>query len=212
MKKKKTQKKDTGIDYAAAADSYAYAADKSGESSVEEENTVSEDSSAAEDQSELDSGIEDSSSEREEEMTEEDEGNSGGHADVSQAIVPPTSTTGEQCTFDLRNLLATNAHQINTAELYLPKTKSQKKNVTICPENLDVVVNEDYLLNKATEGCSQLIEALWQLPVERSDAGPMVALPSFDESRIPRALVCMNDGLLRPDCCWLYASSRLLLK
>ena len=57
--------------------------------------------------------------------------------------------------------------------------------------SLDVVVDEEYLLRKATDGCTQLISSLWQLPVERSDAGMMVQLPSYEEIKIPRALVSL---------------------
>lgn len=103
------------------------------------------------------------------------------------------STNGEPCTYDLRNLLAVNSHQINAEVLYSKTTPAKPDSVTIPWTGGELVPNEDYLLEKAVDGCSQLISALWQLPVERSDAGPLVQLPAYDESRVPRSLVryCM---------------------
>jgi hypothetical protein len=102
------------------------------------------------------------------------------------------SATGESCTFDLRNLLAMNSHQINAEKLYNAKISSNRTevdNATIPWTGGKLFPNEDYLLEKAVDGCSQLVSAIWQLPVERSDAGPLVHLPGYDESRIPRTLV-----------------------
>jgi hypothetical protein len=96
---------------------------------------------------------------------------------------------GEQCTFDLRNLLAVNTHQISTASLY-KKSNQAEEDITIpMDKEHGLDVDEEYLLARASEGCAQLVHALWQLPTERSDAGPMVNLPSYDEIPIPRALV-----------------------
>jgi hypothetical protein len=50
-------------------------------------------------------------------------------------------------------------------------------------------VQENFLLSKATTGCTQLVHALFQLPTEMSDAGPLVQLPHYDEVVLPRALV-----------------------
>ena len=106
------------------------------------------------------------------------------------------SGTEEPCTFDLRNLLAMSSYPIDATQLYSNKIGSGKKTSAaviastkhiILPQS--TTVNEEYLLQKSVEGCNQLIAALWQLPVERSDAGPMVMLPTYDESKIPRKLV-----------------------
>ena len=113
-------------------------------------------------------------------------------ANAGNKIVVPG--TEEPCTFDLRNLLAMRSYPMDSAQLYNKKgsinksvaTGMQTKHV-ILPQS--TVVNEEYLLQKAVEGCNQLITALWQLPVERSDAGPMVILPTYDESKVPRKLV-----------------------
>ena len=127
---------------------------------------------------------------------EDDDDDSADHEDrVPSATnqISSSSAFGEPCTFDLRNLLALNSHQVDTQKLYSTKavaaTTSSSKSITIPgPPHLDAI-NEQYLLKSATDGCQQLLEALWQLPVERSDAGPLVALPSHEEVRIPRALV-----------------------
>lgn len=116
------------------------------------------------------------------------------------------SAHGEQCTFDLRNLLALNAHQVDVSKLYSRKKESSQPvepSIAIPPENLTVNVNEEYLLQGASDGCAQLVAALWNLPVERSDAGPMVQLPHYDSSNIPRALVSLecDDGAFSPCTC-----------
>jgi hypothetical protein len=153
-----------------------------------------------EQEEEQENSEEQDSSEDSEEEEEEDEGSDEEEEDNEQEkratankldITPIASATGEQCTFDLRNLLAMNSHQVSTAALYSTKTKkpSSDEKLTIAPTGLGVSINEDYILEKATDGCAQLLGALWQMPIERSDAGPMVFLPSWDEIKIPRALV-----------------------
>jgi hypothetical protein len=159
------------------------------EEDVEEENKDSEEQDSSEEDSEEE---EEQDDEEEEDGSDEEEDNEQDKraAANSLEISPMTSANGEQCTFDLRNLLGMNVHQISTAELYSTKTKkATSENLSIAPTTLGVTVNEDYILEKATDGCAQLVAALWQLPVERSDAGPMVFLPSYDEIKIPRALV-----------------------
>jgi hypothetical protein len=103
------------------------------------------------------------------------------------------SGTEEPCTFDLRNLLAMSSYPIDSTLLY---NRTKTKQISSHAENYIVIppshtINEEYLLQKSMDGCNQLITALWQLPIEGSDAGPMVVLPSFDESKIPRKLVRM---------------------
>jgi archaellum component FlaD/FlaE len=153
----------------------------------QEENKDSEEQDSSEEESE-----EEEQDEEEEEGSdeEEDDEQEKRAAANSLEISNITSANGEQCTFDLRNLLGMNVHQLSTAELYSTKTKKPTdESLSIAPTTLGVTVNEDYILEKATDGCTQLVAALWQLPVERSDAGPMVFLPSYDEIKIPRALV-----------------------
>jgi hypothetical protein len=104
---------------------------------------------------------------------------------------------GEQCTFDLCNLLAVNSHQVAVSKLYSKARKEDAEHITIpSTEALSVLVNEAHLLEKATDGCTQLIHALWQLPTDRSDAGPMVSLPSYSEIKLPRQLVSIRWCLL----------------
>ena len=116
----------------------------------------------------------------------------------------PESAHGERCTFDLRNLLALNAHQVDASKLYSAKKKGiPEPGITMPADHFPVDVNEDYLLQRASDGCAQLIAALWQLPVEQSDAGPMVQLPHYDSSKIPRALVSLE----REECAVLFRAT-----
>jgi Ribosome biogenesis regulatory protein (RRS1) len=126
---------------------------------------------------------------------EDDEDAQGQPVVPSKAVRSASSSHPEACTFDLRNLLATNTHQVDTVALYKQPAKKDKvpsdegKAITIPGDSMPAVANDDALLRMATDGCQQLIAALWQLPVERSDAGPLVTLPGYEEVRIPRALV-----------------------
>lgn len=109
---------------------------------------------------------------------------------VAKTLTPSTSSIGEQCTFDIRNLLAMNTHQISVNDLYTATSKKSKdEKVTIPGDKLPVTVNEAHLLEKALDGCTQLVSVLWQLPTEQSDVGPLISLPPYDEIKLPRALV-----------------------
>jgi hypothetical protein len=99
------------------------------------------------------------------------------------------SASGEPCTFDLRNLVAVSSHQLNASLLYSSKRPARESDITISLEDSRIQVDEEQLLEKARDGCAQLISAIWQLPKETSDAGPLVTLPSYFEIKIPRALV-----------------------
>jgi hypothetical protein len=109
------------------------------------------------------------------------------------------SSATETYTFDLRNVLAVGTDQLATSSLYNNNISSRKMNATsdatisIPLTHSGLAVNEEFLLRTATSGCTQLIRALWQLPTEQSDAGPLVTLPSYDEIRLPRALVRIED-------------------
>jgi hypothetical protein len=103
------------------------------------------------------------------------------------------SSSSEQCTFDLRNLVAVNSHQLDASSLYSSKSKSKESDITIPQTDHRLHVDEAQLLEKAQDGCAQLISALWQLPTESSDAGPLVTLPSYFEIKIPRALVSLRS-------------------
>ena len=136
-------------------------------------------------------GGEDEDSDSEEEGDDDDDEDAPDSEPVT--IKPLPSATGEQCTFDLLNLLALNSHQVEIVRLYAQKTKTtEDEKVTIPGEAMPVEINEELLLEKATDGCTQLIHALWQLPTERSDAGPLIVLPGFSETKLPRQLVCMS--------------------
>lgn len=159
------------IDYGATADGFV-----SSDSEVEQQ----------EKQPKEDGEDEDSDGSDAEEIEESEDDDSTGTPEIQT----PSSANGEFCTFDLRNLLAINPHQVSNQHLYNSSasklTDEESSRITL---QGTTKVNESYLLEKATDGCSQIIAALWQLPIERSDAGPLAQLPSVDESQIPRALV-----------------------
>jgi hypothetical protein len=120
-----------------------------------------------------------------------DEGSDDDSDDGDKPAQSKNVKNSEQCTFDLRNMIAVNSHQIKASSLYSSKKQSDaEQNITIPLDNghgLDL--DEDFLLDRASSSCTQLIHALWQLPSETSDAGPLVSLPGYDEIKIPRALV-----------------------
>lgn len=125
----------------------------------------------------------------------EEEDESGGDDDDDEQeqsnarMESQLSSSGEQCTFDLRNLVAVSSHQLNASLLYSSKRPARESDITISLEDSRIQVDEEQLLEKARDGCAQLISAIWQLPKETSDAGPLVTLPSYFEIKIPRALV-----------------------
>jgi len=110
----------------------------------------------------------------------------------------------ELWTLDLRNLLAINSHQMDYVELLGTnktnrgrKDEHENSNTTNDDEKVTIKtqhigVNDDYLLEKASEGCVQLLAGLWSLDTQKSDAGPMVILPSYFEIPTPRSLVSAN--------------------
>lgn len=124
---------------------------------------------------------------------------SSDEADDTENMVPfhNTAKGTEACTFDLRNMLAVNSHQLASNSLYMNKQSKEEEDVTI-PLDKDhgLNVNEDFLLAKASSGCAQLVRALWQLPTDISDAGPLITLPGYDEIKIPRALVSSHSRYL----------------
>ena len=125
--------------------------------------------------------------------SEEDEAdNNSDKQKESSRITGPSSAEAEQCTFDLRNLVAVNSHQLDASSLYSSKNKTKDGDIVTIPQtDSRLLADEDQLLEKAQEGCAQLISALWQLPTEKSDAGPLVTLPTYVEIKIPRALVSL---------------------
>ena len=112
-------------------------------------------------------------------------------------------TTSEPYIFDLRNMLAISTDQLATATLYKKRGQSINEmvvsseariSIPLDPSRTALLANEDFLIAKATAGCTQLIRALWQLPTEQSDTGPLVTLPTYDEIRLPRALVSLKNS------------------
>lgn len=130
---------------------------------------------------------------RPEEESDDDSDDSGGEEDGKAS---KSALQSEAYTFDLRNMLAINTDQLAIGSLY--DTKGAKKTRNANAKDIEIPldplrgasleVNEEYLLSKATDGCTKLIRSLWELPTEVSDAGPLVTLPSYDEVRLPRAM------------------------
>ena len=158
-----------------AADLYASDDSDSDDSSSSHEEAEPHPPSALDHNDDDDDDNDDSSVEEEQEEEDEDEDDDSEEESNAPARGPTSSSsrTEDPCTLDLRNLLALSAHPIDPSVLY--DAKHEK-------------VNDKFLLQTAQEGCNQLLRSLWQLPVERSDAGPLVLLPGTDESKIPRAL------------------------
>uniref|UniRef100_A0A7S3Q7S7 Ribosome biogenesis regulatory protein n=1 Tax=Chaetoceros debilis TaxID=122233 RepID=A0A7S3Q7S7_9STRA len=92
----------------------------------------------------------------------------------------------EKCNLDLKNLLSMNSHQVSFDALYMKKRNKEDSNTTIATSGM-LSANEDYLLKKASEGCSQLLIGLWSLETEKTDVGPMARLPR-SETVLPREL------------------------
>lgn len=94
----------------------------------------------------------------------------------------------EHYALDLRNLLAINSHQVNYRALYQQKkSEATESNLTITTKGYQDA-NEEHLLKKASEGCSQLLKGLWELETEKTDAGPLAVLPSYFVNKTPREL------------------------
>ena len=133
---------------------------------------------------------------RQAEEEDESDDDSDGDESMDDNNAPSSVMQAEAYTFDLRNMLAINTDQLAMGTLYDVK-KSKSSNGKDIEIPLDPVrgasleVNEEYLLSKATDGCTKLIQSLWALPTEMSDAGPLATLPSYDEIRLPRAMVRM---------------------
>lgn len=189
-KQKKTAKEaeEPELDYAASADAFFGSHEESDRDGNDDDDLSENDERVGDEEaSSSEQSVDEQSAEGESESEEEEEEEP---TPTNNDIAPPTSATGEPCSFDLRNLLALNTHQIDTTALYSKRKIAESgEKLTIAPESTGVVVNEDYLLRQATDGCTQLVTALWQLPIQRSDAGPMAVLPSYEEVKIPRALV-----------------------
>lgn len=126
----------------------------------------------------------------------ESDDDSDGDENVDDTVASSSAQQPEAYTFDLRNMLAINTDQLAIGSFYdapaAKKTKDANKKDLEIPldptRGASLEVNEDYLLTKATEGCTQLIRSLWELPTEVSDAGPLVTLPTYNEIRLPRAM------------------------
>lgn len=156
------------------------------ENSAEEDSSSDDDSGNDEDATAIFKGIDipvDSDAEGD---SDEESNDAVGEAnDIAIAV----NKNSEQCIFDLRNMLAVNSDQIPSKSLYSKKAATNEEIISIpLDKGHELAVDESFLLSRATLGCTQLVDALFRLPTERSDAGPLVQLPHFDEMTLPRAL------------------------
>jgi hypothetical protein len=171
-------------------------------SSGEEEEEEEEDDDD-EDDDDSDDGLEEEGRDNEEfESGDDADAVDGKNANVDDGNVRD-SCGGEQCTFDLTNLLAFNTHQINIADLYRVggagsnHTKLKRADWYGSSPTIESsttagvgVVNESLLLAKAVEGTTQLLRELWRLPTERTDVGMLARLPTASAvTKLPRSLV-----------------------
>jgi hypothetical protein len=215
---KKVEEKPKEVDYAEAADEFADETEESEQEEQSADEEVSDDNQdGSEDDEQEEEEDEESIEEEEDEESEEEEEDEevddvdalfrGSAADGDEEEDDDDDSSGdearqhekeaatavvkagpEQCNFDLRNMTAMNSHQIPASSLY-SKERADDSPVCIPLEDEGLMVDEDYLLERASAGCSQLIAAIWQLPTESSDAGPLAALPAYDEIPIPRSMV-----------------------
>ena len=150
---------------------------------VNQEEEASSEEDIEDEESESESDAEMKSSEDEEEDVEEEDVAIGGD---------------EKVNIDLRNLVAFNTHQVNHNELFKNQSMVDSEDPTTILVDGMKIANEEHLLEKACEGCSQLLVGLWKLDTEKTDVGPMAILPSYFETKTPRALVsfslCIHDG------------------
>jgi hypothetical protein len=197
------------VDYAVTADEFFAADDSSDEEIDSDDNATNNDKGEEGDDSSVNGAIEDGESDQENgdddesvedypkvediHYLEDEELQRQKLANAGNSVV--ISGTDEPCSFDLRNFLAFSSYPMDSHQLYSPITAarafvaSPAKNEIIPRIQGVFQVNEDFLLQKSTMGCTQLVSALWKLPIERSDAGPLVTLPLHDDSKIPRSLV-----------------------
>ena len=147
--------------------------DSEGTSEEDVSNNQEEEEASSEEDGEDESEVEDESSEDE---VEDEDVVMGGD---------------EKCNIDLRNLVAFNTHQMNHKALFQKQSKVDNGETTILVDGI-MIADEGHLMEKASEGCTQLLADLWKLDSEKTDAGPLAILPSYFTTVTPRALVSIR--------------------
>jgi len=159
---------------------------------VEQEADDSDDSEEEEEEEDDDDDSEENSTDEESDIEEEANKNKEPQfTEMEDNSKDENDDEKEYCNFDLRNLLVMNTHQMDIKSIYhssKSKATIEELSSSYCIPNQNLLVKEDYLLQKASVGCQQLIHALWQLPTERTDVGPLASLPSAYEIVLPRQL------------------------
>lgn len=107
-------------------------------------------------------------------------------------LTTPRQSDDEHCTYDLRNLLVMNGHQVDLRSLYEQQQNDAMDGgddeCCIPLAHASSAANEEFLLKKVSEGCQKLISELWTLPTEKTDVGPLFMLPSNFVVALPREL------------------------
>ena len=175
--------------------------DESDDNSGDDDDETSESGSESDGEEDVAAALFKGPNDEESESDEDDDSN--GDESTEDTNKNNNAFQSESYTFDLRNMLAINTDQLEIAALYKGpkknKTKDRELEIPLDPvHGASLEVNEDYLLSKATDGCTKLIQCLWDLPTEASDAGPLATLPTYDEVRLPRAMVSPSRAI---DCC-----------
>jgi hypothetical protein len=148
----------------------------------------SDSDSKSDEESDEDSVAREKSSEEEDDGEDQEDEDSVDQSEEEKEDEDDALGDDEKCNIDLRNLLAFNTHQMNHKALYKKKGKSEIEETTILVDGAKIA-NEDFLLEKASNCCTQLLAKLWKLETEKTDVGPMAILPSYFETVTPRELV-----------------------
>lgn len=126
----------------------------------------------------------------------EDDEEVGNEEEEEESVETPAATTAansESSNFALADLTSFNTHQINPSQLYTSSSTNSNTHYTSVTISTPIIINEDYLLNKAIGGTKQPLKELWKCPADKVDGGFMVAkLPGRSKAHgyvLPRMLV-----------------------
>ena len=98
--------------------------------------------------------------------SDEDDGEESedGSSVVDDKVEALKEDLAQSCTFDMRNLMAADSHQIPGSLLYKNAEQTSEESITITlDKSHGLVVDEEFLLAKASAACTELVDALWLL-------------------------------------------------